>query len=205
MVPAVLVLGALAQAVAWVIVASGRGSVWTTVGAVNVVAGVAAVAVVPPALAGRVGVSWAVGLGLVAGLALYAATAAFISIVGPRWPAFTRDARAIYRNRDDAAPRSALLAAGIVAMGEELFWRGATQTELARRLSDAGLAALATLVAYVLVDAPSRNLAIVAGAVVGGAVWGGLAWWSAGVLASVLAHATWTVLMLARPVVGEAA
>jgi hypothetical protein len=51
----------------------------------------------------------------------------------------------------------------------------------------------------VVVNLPSRNLAIAAGAIVGGAAWGALAWWSAGVLASIVCHATWTALMLARP------
>jgi membrane protease YdiL (CAAX protease family) len=203
MVLAVIVIGAAAQVAAWWLVASGRGSVWTTVGAVNVVTAAVAVAIRPPVASGDVGVAPALVVGVATGVALYGATALFVALVARRWPAFTRDAASIYSNRDERTPVLQLGVAGVVALAEELFWRGVTQQELGRRFGDAALGAATTLAAYVVVDAFARNRAILAGALVGGAVWGALAWWTGGVLASALAHAIWTMLMLARPVVGR--
>lgn len=200
---AVVVLGALAQIVAWSLVARGRGSVWSTVAPVLVAAGATAVAVAPPPLSGRVDAGVAAGVGLATGVALYAATAAFVAVVGSRWRAFGRDAVAIYHSRAGRAGTPVVVGACVVAVAEELFWRGTAQHEASVRVGSA-LAAGVTLAAYVAANVSSRNLAIVAGAIVGGAVWGALAWWSAGVLASVLAHATWTASMLARPVAGSA-
>jgi CAAX protease family protein len=208
MVVAVVVLGAVAQIAAWWLVAAGRATVWTAVAPVIAFSGVVAVAVAPPPLSGRVPVAAAVLAGLGTGVALYLATWAFVAVVTPRWPAFARHARTIYRRGETGVGASTGVAVAVaagVAVAEELFWRGLTQRELAARLDAALAGALAAWIAYVLVNAPSRNLGIVAGAVVGGAVWAALAWWSAGVLASVLAHASWTALMLLRPAVAEAA
>ena len=56
------------------------------------------------------------------------------------------------------------------------------------------------VIAFVLANLPSANLAIAAGAVVGGAVWVALAWWTGGVLASLACHIVWTGMMIAFPV-----
>jgi membrane protease YdiL (CAAX protease family) len=142
--------------------------------------------------------------GLASGAILYAGTRVFVALVGPRWPAFVRHARAIYAQDEGRLGALTVAAAGAVAVGEELFWRGLAQRELAARLDAAVIAAAATLGLYVLANAASRNLAILSGAVVGGAVWVALAWWTGGVLASIASHATWTALMLLRPAVGGA-
>ncbi len=204
MILAVIAIGAAAQAAAWWAVASRRGSVWTTVGAVNVATAVVAAAIRPPVVSGSVGPATAIVAGLVTGVALYVATAAFVALVGRRWRAFTDDAVSIYANRDDSMSAVQLITIGVVAAAEELFWRGVAQPELARRFGDAALGAVVTLAAYAGVDAFARNRAILAGALVGSAAWGALAWWTGGVLASALAHAGWTLLMLARPVVDRA-
>jgi membrane protease YdiL (CAAX protease family) len=85
--------------------------------------------------------------------------------------------------------------------GEELFWRGLVQPELAEAVDAPALGALIAWAAYVAANLPSRNLAIVAGAVVGGAVWSGLGWWSGGPLAPLVSHLAWTALMISFPVV----
>jgi hypothetical protein len=198
----VVVLGALAQAVAWAVVASGRGNVWTVVAPTIALAGLAAALVEPPPLSGDVPVALAVALGVLAGLGLYAATRVFVALVVARWwPAFERDAVAIYRDGGERLGVGAAVGAGAVAIGEEVFWRGAAYRELTAHVPTAFVAALAALAVYVAANVPSKNLAIVAGTLVGGAVWAALAWATAGVFASVLAHATWTALMLLRPVV----
>jgi membrane protease YdiL (CAAX protease family) len=205
MVVLVVVLGVVAQLVAWAVVAGRRGTVWTVVGPTIGVAGVAAVLAQPPPLSGDVGVWPAVALGVAAGAALYAATRAFVSLVVERWwPAFEGHAVTIYRHGGARFGLGAAVAAGAIALGEEVFWRGLSYRELAVHADAPVVAAVATLALYVAVNTASRNLAIVAGALVGGVVWGALAWVTAGVLASVLAHAVWTALMLLRPVVRAA-
>jgi membrane protease YdiL (CAAX protease family) len=198
----VVVVGTLAQVVAWTVVASGGGSVWTVVGPTIGLAGLAALVVGAPPLSGELPL-WLGGVvGVVAGLTLYGATRAFVALVVARWwPAFERHAMTIYRRGGERIGLGAAVAAGAVAVGEELFWRGTTFRELGAHVDAPIVAAVATLGIYVAANVPSRNLAIVAGAIVGGAVWGALAWATAGVLASIVAHATWTALMLLVPVV----
>jgi membrane protease YdiL (CAAX protease family) len=199
MTVAVIVLGAIAQVVAWWLISARGASIWTTLAPVLAVSGGLALIVGRPALAGREPVWSVVAVGIAAGLALFVATRVFVAVVAPRWRTFGRDSRAIYRAGDEAVPANAVLAAGAVAVGEELFWRGLVQQELASWIGVVGAAAVLAWLGYVLVNAVSRNLAIVAGALVGGAVWGALAWWSAGVLASMTCHGAWTAMMLARP------
>src|SRR5207247_2083275 len=117
-------------------------------------------------------VSALVGAG--AGAALYLATAAFVLVVR-RWPVFDRHVARIYDQRRGLALVPALLlASGLNAPGEELFWRGLFQGRLATTVGWAGAAA-ATWGAYVLANAASQNLPILAGGLVGGTVWGILA------------------------------
>jgi membrane protease YdiL (CAAX protease family) len=199
MTTAVIAIGSIAQLVAWWLVSSRGRSLWTTLGPVLAVVGVLALLVGRPALAGDEPVWLVCASGLIVGVSLFVATRVFVAIVAPRWSTFDRQARTLYRAGDEGVPAHAVLAAGAVAAGEELFWRGLTQEELKVRFGAAAAAAVVAWLGYVVVNLPSRNLAIAAGAVVGGAAWGALAWWSAGVLASIACHATWTALMLARP------
>lgn len=198
---AVVSAGVLVQMVAWRAVARGRGTVWTATVPALAFAGAGALLLGPGPATGEVAPAIAVAVGIGAGLGLYLATLAFVIVAGPRWPAFTRHSVEVYRERGALPlPLVLLLAAGVVALGEELFWRG-----LVLRWADeavAGpLAATAQWLGYVAVNAAGVNLAIGAGAVVGGAVWTLLALWTDGALASVACHACWTALMVARPVV----
>ena len=144
---------------------------------------------------------FAAGVGVAAGLVLFAATRAFVALVAPRWPAFRRHVAAIYGQQGSWSVPATLLAALVVEIGEELFWRGLVQGRLAAWHGRALGGAVAWL-AYVGSNLPSGNLPIVAGAVVGGAVWGALAFWTGGVLACILCHAVWTELMIALPPAG---
>jgi membrane protease YdiL (CAAX protease family) len=191
------VAGALGFALAWVLVASGRASVWVAMGSAATGAGLAALAT------GRVrlspGVAWpaAAGSGVGAGLLLYGATVEFVRLAR-RWPPFDRHLREVYGRRALVSLPAALLAAGLTAVGEELFWRGLVQGGAREALGALGGTA-ATWAGYVAANAPPRSLPVLAGAVVGGAAWGALALWTGGVLASSLCHATWTALMVASP------
>lgn len=199
MITALVVLGLVAEAAAWWWVAGRGASVWTTLSPVLVVLGALALATGRPRAAeGALGAAAVLGLGV--GLALYAATRAFVAVVAPRWPRLGADALAVY-GRGEGPPRWAalVLTVALVVPGEELFWRGLVLPELERALGGTTTAAALAWAAGVLANAPSRNLAILAGAVVGGAVWVGLAVRTGGVLAPAASHALWTALMLLAP------
>jgi membrane protease YdiL (CAAX protease family) len=198
MIAAVCVIGGLAEALAWMIVARRGARVWSSLALVLAGAGAAALATGRVAVSPRVDPAVAVGIGAATGAGLFGATRLFVAAVAPRWSTFRRHVAAIYGQQDGWPVGATLLAALVVEVGEELFWRGLVQGRLTGsegRLAGASLAWLA----YVGANVPSINLPILAGAVVGGAVWGGLALWTGGVLAGVVCHTVWTELMIALP------
>ncbi|MBI4261287.1 MAG: CPBP family intramembrane metalloprotease [Actinobacteria bacterium] len=197
---AVAAIGFLAAVASWRLVASGRANVWVALGAVMGAAGVAALLTGWVELSPAVGPPVAAAGGLGSGVALWAATVAFVAVAS-RWEPFRRHAEGIYAQRGDLSLAAALaLAVGLVVTGEELFWRGLVQSRLADlpALGRTG-GALAAWAGYVAVNAASGSLVLLAGGVVAGAVWGGLALWTGGVLAPLLSHAAWTALMVVVP------
>jgi membrane protease YdiL (CAAX protease family) len=197
---ALMLLGLVAEGVAWWWISSRGTSVWSTMTPVLVAMGLAALLTGRPDVAEDVSALASVEVGLASAVVLYLATRAFIAVVAPRWDAFREQSVAMYGRR---GPRSigavVALSALLMVPGEELFWRGLFLPELDARLDAVGLAAVLAWAGFVVANAPSRNLAIVAGAVVGGAAWVTLAVWSGGVLAGLVCHVGWTVLMLALP------
>jgi membrane protease YdiL (CAAX protease family) len=201
MVPAVLIGGAVAEAAAWWAVSKKGVSVWIAMGLVLPAIGVAALLVRTPNLSPDVSPGLSAAAGLLTGVALYFATRAFVAVVGS-WRTFRRHAEALYAKQAGLPVAAAvLLAAVALAPGEELFWRGMLQPKLAEAFDARTVGALVAWVASVAANLPSRNLAIIAGAVVGGAVWTAMAWWTGGVLAPVVCHSAWTSLMVGFPVV----
>jgi membrane protease YdiL (CAAX protease family) len=195
---AVMVVGALAEFVGWWFVASGRTGVWKLMPIVLGGMGVAAVLARPPVAAAGTGATTALLVGLGAGLALYAGTRVFVWLAA-RWMPFRRDVLEKYGQAGEVTlVTSLVLSLAIMVPAEEVFWRGLFQGRLDDATTPAAAAVLAWL-AYLVSNAASRSLPIVAGAIVGGAVWAGLAWWSGGVLASLASHILWTGLMLALP------
>jgi membrane protease YdiL (CAAX protease family) len=148
------------------------------------------------------GVSLAVGLGL--GVLLYVATRIAMVIMA-RWGTFRRHALEMYRKQGGLSLAIALfLSIALSVPGEELFWRGFFQGQLASSLDGrTALAAVLAWLAFVLANLASANLAIAAGAVVGGAVWVALTWWTGGVLAALACHIVWTGMMVAFPVLRD--
>jgi membrane protease YdiL (CAAX protease family) len=195
---AIMIAGAIAEFVGWWFVASGRADVWRLMPVVLGGMGVAAVLVRPPVAASGTGAATALLVGLSAGLALYVGTRVFVWLAA-RWTPFRRDVLEKYGQAGEVTMlTSFVLSLAIMVPAEELFWRGLFQGRLDDATTPAAAAVLAWL-AYLVANAASRSLPIVAGAVVGGAVWAGLAWWSGGVLASLASHILWTGLMLALP------
>jgi membrane protease YdiL (CAAX protease family) len=195
---AVMVAGAVAEFAGWWLVATGRADVWKLMPIVLGGMGIAAVLVRPPVAADGTSATTALLVGLGVGLALYAGTRVFVWVAS-RWAPFRRDVLEQYGRAGQVTLRTTLvLSLAVMVPSEELFWRGLFQGRLGDAMAPAAAAALAWLV-YLVSNAASRSLPIVAGAIVGGAVWAGLAWWSGGVLASLASHILWTGSMLALP------
>ncbi len=196
--------GAAVEVVAWRIVATGRGSVWTVMTVAMSILGAAAL-VAGVVLTSTVSVPVSAAAGVASGVGLFAATRAFVAVVRGGWRSFGRDASSLYAARRGFPLWAAiLLGAVLLVSGEELFWRGFVQA----RLSEAdgrSVGALASLGAFVAVNVASANLAVIAAALVGGAVWTALAYWTGGALASLLSHSVWTALMLVFPAVSPGA
>ncbi|MFL5735764.1 MAG: CPBP family intramembrane glutamic endopeptidase [Actinomycetota bacterium] len=198
MTPVLVALGAAIEALAWRLVATGRGSIWTLMaGAMTFLGAIALIEGVT--VASEVSAPTAAVVGVGSGLVFYVATRLFVAIVRGPWPAFDRHASSLYGARRGLPLWAAILLGGVVVVtGEELFWRGFVQAHLADAQGDV-TGALWTLAAFIGVNVASANLAIIAAAIVGGALWTALALWSGGVLASLLCHGVWTVLMTAFP------
>jgi hypothetical protein len=203
MIGAVMVMGALAEGVAWWAISRRGLNVWSTMAPVLVGLGVLALLTGRPALSQDRPVGLAASVGAASGLALYLATRLFVAVVAPRWRAFRTQSLQMYGRRGTRSLGAVLLlSVGLMVPGEELFWRGLVLPELEGSLTGA-LGPVVAWTAFVAANVPSLNLAIVAGAGVGGAVWVALASWSGGVLAGLLCHAGWTALMLAFPPLDE--
>jgi len=197
-IPALIVAAAVLEIVAWRLIATARASIWRLMVAVFAIHAVIAVLLGGFAGPGVRGGGFALGLGVGAGLALYAATRAFVG-VAVAWPRFRRAVEDRYGPaRDVSLPTALVLSLGVAVTGEELFWRGLVQHRLADAISPASGAALAWA-GYVAVNLAPASLPIAAGAIVGGAAWTALAWFTGGILASLVCHAIWTGLMLAFP------
>lgn len=198
MIPALIAAGALGMVIAWRLSASGKVSIWVSSPVLFLAIGSAALATGRVSLSPRVN-PWLAGVaGAGSGAALYGATAAFVWFVS-RWAMFDRHVAELYARRTGLPlPAAILLAAGVTAPGEEVFWRGMAQGRFAESLGWPK-AALVVWGASVACYLASGSLPIITGAVVAGAVWSGLALWTHGVLASILSHVVWTALMVGLP------
>jgi membrane protease YdiL (CAAX protease family) len=137
-----------------------------------------------------------IGIGIVAGVVWLVATHVGASVLGRVIPPFKRELADLYHLADgDTATRMVgpLLA---MAVAEELLFRGLVQGR-------AGLAI--AVLAYAVVQLVERKWALVLAAVLCGIVWGALVAWRGGLVAAIVAHATWTlVLTLVWPIPGSA-
>ncbi|MGH2685586.1 MAG: CPBP family glutamic-type intramembrane protease [Actinomycetota bacterium] len=193
------VVGPIVVAVTWLVVRSGRASIWIATSVVMAVLGVLSLLTgnVEATRDGSVALAAAVGVG--AGVALYLATAAFMAVAGG-WPPLARHATALYGNRGSiSVPLAVALSALVVAPGEELLWRGVVLDAIGGAVDGVMVAAALAWLGYVAANAFSGSIPILLGAVVGGAAWTALAVTRYGITAAIGCHAVWTSLMILRP------
>jgi membrane protease YdiL (CAAX protease family) len=197
-VVALALVGPVAVAGAWLVVRSGRVTVWAAMGTTLGMLGLLSLATGAPPASTELGPWWDLVIGLMAGVALYGATAAFLAVAGG-WPLLARHAAELYgRRRGMSLGRALGISVAITAPGEELLWRGVVLVALGYVFAPWTAAALAWS-AYVAANAVSGSVPIVLGAVVGGAAWTGLAVWTGGVVAGIACHVVWTGLMIVLP------
>ncbi|MGH2740730.1 MAG: CPBP family intramembrane glutamic endopeptidase [Actinomycetota bacterium] len=189
--------GAAAVPVAWLLVRSGRLSIWAAMSSLFAILGVVSLGTERLRAGGDISAPAAAGLGLGAAIVFYAVTVAFVAGAASL-PLVGRQTEQLYAARSVLPLSSAVGLTGLVAAGEELFWRGLTYGVAAHVAGDVGGGAL-VLAGYVLTNAASGSLPVTLAALVGGAVWGGLALGTGGVLASMVCHAAWSSLMVAFP------
>ncbi len=195
---ALTVTGTVAVGATWFLVRAHRVSLWMAMGTTFAVLGFLSILSGWVRLARRVDLPSATSIGVAAGVALYVITAIFLAMTR-RWRRLRRDTRELYQRREGVSLTVAIaVAAAVVAPGEELFWRGLVQEAAIASTGSLPGAAVAWGLSFAA-NAASRSLPVLLGAAVGGAAWGALALWSGGVAASVLCHASWTALMIARP------
>jgi membrane protease YdiL (CAAX protease family) len=183
---------------AWGLVRGARASVWATMATCLGALGILSLLTGEVRAGERPPVPVAVLLGLGAGVALYLATAVFLSLMRG-WSMLGRHTAELYARRGGRSVAAAVvLAAGISAGGEELLWRGVFQGVAAGALGTVAGAVVAWAI-YLVANAVSGSVPVVLAAVVGGGVWTALAVWTGGVAAGLACHAVWTALMVALP------
>ncbi len=136
---------------------------------------------------------WGIGSGaLLGGLTHLGAALLF------RWfPAIEASVRALYAQAsvDNGTDLLLLGLVGVVVIAEELIWRGAVYRRLARRAPGWGAIALASL-AYTSSTLGLLNPMLVAAALMMGLAWTLLAARSGRLVAPLLSHLTWDLIVL---------
>jgi membrane protease YdiL (CAAX protease family) len=135
------------------------------------------------------------GIALAVAVALYAGTRAFLwAGCGGVTDALCAPLGAMFARFETRSALAAVVLGALVAPAEELFWRGVVQERLVRRFGRwpgvAGATALAAAVALATGE-PFLALATVPTY----AAWGALAAWRGSLVAPVVSHAAWSVLV----------
>ncbi|MDQ2727214.1 MAG: CPBP family intramembrane metalloprotease [Actinomycetota bacterium] len=195
-----IVLGVILAAAAWgAMFVLRRDGFWTRAAMAGAAIGIYAVAV-EPATIGHLfdRRHWAgdLGVGVVSGAVLYAVfwvgEQALVIIL----PKLAVEVGELYSVRGRTRVWFMPLVLAIAAPGEELFFRGFLQHQ-------AGVAL--ALIAYGAVHLWERKLILVVAALLGGLCWGALLTWTGGLIAPVVSHLLWCLMIIvwrpARPTV----
>ena len=109
-------------------------------------------------------------------------------------PLIATDTARLYASFRALPPVIAPFALLPVIIGEELVWRGAVQTEVARRLGEWSGVTL-TALTYALAQTPLGSPLLVAVALLCGMAWGTLRAVSGSLVPGLLAHLVWDVVV----------
>lgn len=134
-------------------------------------------------------------LGLATAGLLYAGTRAFLwATCGGLTDALCGPLASMFVRFETRSLPAALALGLLVAPAEELFWRGVVQERLAARLGRARAVAAATALAVALALASGEPFLALATAPTY-AAWGALAAWRRSLVAPVVSHSAWSVLV----------
>lgn len=151
------------------------------------------------------------GLALVVAVAHFAVGHALFAVASRVVPELTRTALEVYQRSDSIPVWGQLLLGGVITASlEEVFWRGAFTTMVADRVRPHLPEALGrtrrgivlvvvSTVGYALFHVATLKLALIAAAALGGLVWGSLLLVTRSVGVTIIAHVTWTCLMILLP------
>lgn len=134
-------------------------------------------------------------IGLASGVLLYAATRAFLwATCGGLTDALCAPLASMFERFHTRTLTAALVLALLAAPAEELFWRGVVQERLAARLGAGRAVALATALAVAIALVTGEPFLALATAPTY-AAWGALAAWRRSLVAPIVSHAAWSVLV----------
>jgi membrane protease YdiL (CAAX protease family) len=150
----------------------------------------------PPGLAGRLRPrDGDLAAGLALALVLFAGTRAVLwAGCGGASDALCAPVAAMFARFETRTPLAAIVLVALVAPAEELFWRGFVQERLVRRLGRLQGVVVTTGLAVALALATREPLLALA-MVPTYAAWGALAAWRGTLVAPIVSHAAWSVLV----------
>lgn len=189
---------AMACVIAWAGAAASTGAlgIWLAIGTASIALGAAVWALDGAATRRLLAPSpRLVLLGATVGGVMAFGTYLLYPAFARRLPFIATDTVGLYASFRAARPLVASLALGPVIVGEELVWRGAVQSALARRLGNGRGVTLAAL-AYALAHAPLGSPVLVALALCCGLAWGALRAASTSLVPTLVAHLVWDALVL---------
>lgn len=116
------------------------------------------------------------------------------ALIYPDAASYIENVYALRRNA--SLVRIILLIALVIAPGEEIFWRGFVQQALEKRIK-IHAAVVSTALLYTAVHLASLNPMLLAAALVCGLFWGSLYAWKHSLLANIVSHIVWDLLVFA--------
>jgi membrane protease YdiL (CAAX protease family) len=133
--------------------------------------------------------------GALTAAAMTAATYGLYPIVARSSPGLARDTAQLYAKLDSGGHAWRALLLLPIVVGEEIVWRGLVQGALARRFGATATVLVAALV-YAAAHAPIGSSVLVLAALGCGVVWGALRANTASLVAPIVAHVVWDVVLL---------
>ena len=175
---------------------SNTFGIWSAVGGTAVLLGIAAVVLEGASLRAALGLRpSAIGLGLVSGLVMVAATYLLFGPVTQTFPVLLRGVVRLYADFGSISLPAALIALPIVVACEDLVWRGVVYGAFAQKMG--GLAAVVAATAlYAFAHAPIGSPVLLLACLGAGFCWNLIRWQSGSLVAAYVAHLVWDLALL---------